>query len=282
MACPYQLKGLTMDTLRKYGALIAAITLILCLFALNHNYGKMINSVKEDFKDSLDYFEERNNSDIKHLRQEVREMRETFQRWQEVLEKMETLDAPPSAGLFGDSDPNLYLDSVPCCGGEDNVTNFESIQSLPEDVSSFQEALAHVRANLPEEQRLQLEEMDRENEEFFSTLDEAGLADLERRKQEYKKKVRSQFTTLIAAMPEQVKQNWEKNKHIMEQSWEIAAHTKSLMDMRTDYNLPFQDLVRKLDMLKIEKNTASPPLTEEEWKMQEALRQLEEAARRQE
>ena len=238
-----------MDTLRKYGDLIAAITLILCLFALNHNYGKMINSVKEDFKESLDYFEERNNSDMKQLRQEIREMRETFQRWQEVLQKRETLDAPPSE----DSDSSLCLDSMPCCGGEDNVTNFESVQALPEGVNSFQEAFEHLRANLPKKQRLQLEKLDRKNEEFFSTLDEAGLADLERRKQEYKNKVRSQFTTLIAAMPEQVKQNWERYKHLVEESWEIAAHTKSLMDMRTDYNLPFQDLVRKIEKLKIKK-----------------------------
>ena len=196
---------------------------------------------------------------------------------------METLDTPtPSAGLFEDSDPNLSLDSVPCCGGEDNVTNFEPAQPLPEDVSSFQEALEHVRANLPEDQRLQLEEMDRENEEFFNTLDEAGLAELERRKQEFKGKMRSQFTTMMAAMPEQIKQNWKKNKHLMEQSWETVAHATTLMDMRTDYRL----LPSQIGGLKIEKrelgNTASPPLTEEEWKMQETLRQLEEAARQQE
>ena len=87
---------------------------------------------------------------------------------------------------------------------------------------------------------------------------------------------------MIASMPEQIKQNWEDHKHLMEQSWEIVAHTTTLMDMRTDYELPpsqFGGL--KIEVLKIEKNT-DPQLTEEEWKMQEALRQLEEAARQQE
>ena len=86
----------------------------------------------------------------------------------------------------------------------------------------------------------------------------------------------------MAAMPEQIKQNWEKNKHLMEQSWENVAHTTTLMDMRTDYSLtPSQLGGLKIKVLKIEKNT-DPQLTEEEWKMQEALRQLEEAARQQE
>ena len=87
---------------------------------------------------------------------------------------------------------------------------------------------------------------------------------------------------MMAAMPEQIKQNWEENKHLKEQSWEHVAHTTTLMDMRTDYELPpsqFGGL--KIEVLKIEKNT-DPQLTEEEWKMQEALRQLEEAARQQE
>lgn len=277
----------TKEPIGNYVFVIATIIgAVLMVFAFNHLYSSRVELEVEYFDDSLESLEEHINKDIKQLRwevqqlrREVREVRETFQRWEEVLQRMETLDTPPSAGIFEDLDPNLDLDSVPCCGGEDNVTNFESIQSLPEDVSSFQEALAHVRANLPEEQRLQLEEMDRENEEFFNTLDESGLAELERRKQEYKNKMRSRFTTLIAAMPEQIKQNWEKNKHLMEESWENVAHTTTLMDMRTDYKLPppqFGGL--KIETLKIEKNT-EPQLTEEEWKMQEALRMLEEAAR---
>ncbi len=262
---------------------------VLIVLAFNFLYGKRVESSVEYFDDSLESLEEHINSDIKQLRwevqqlrREVREVRETFQKWEEVLQKMETLDAPPSAGLSEDSDPNLYLDSVPCCGGEDNVTNFESMQPLPEDIGSFQEALEHVRANLPEKQRFQLEEMDRENEEYFNTLNEAGLAELERRKQEYKNKMRSRFTTLIAAMPEQIKQNWEKNKHLMEQSWETVAHATTLMDMRTDYRL----LPSQIGGLKIEKpklgNNDAPPLTEEEWLMQEAWRMIQEAPRQQE
>ena len=232
----------------------------------------------EYFDVSFEDLEKGINSDTKQMRREVREVRETFQKWQEVLEKMETLDAPPSVGLSKDSDPNLYSDSVPCCGGENNATKFESAQQLPEDIDSFQEALKHVRANLPEEQRLQLEGMDRENEEFFNTLDEEGLAELERRKQEFKNKMRSQVTTMMAAMPEQIKQNWKRHKHLMEESWEHVAHTTSLMDMRTDYSLsPSRIRVLKIEKLKIE-NSASPPLSEEEWKMQEVLRMLEEAA----
>ena len=164
---------------------------VLIVFAFNSLYTNRVESEVKYSEDSLESLEEHINSNIKQLRRKVREVREIFQKWQEVLQKMETLDAPPSAGFLGDSDPNLYSDSVPCCGGEDNVTNFESVQPLPEYVGSFQEALAHVRANLPEDQRLQLEELDRENEEFFNTLDEAGLAELESRKQEYKNKLRS-------------------------------------------------------------------------------------------
>ena len=273
--------------IKDYISLTIIVGAVLVVFAFNHLYSSRVELEVEYFDDSLESLEEHINSDIKQLRwevqqlrREVREVRETFQKWQEVLQKMETLDTPtPSAGLFEDSDPNLYSDSVPCCGGEDNVTNFESAQSIPEDVSSFQEALAHVRANLPEEQRLQMEELDRENEEFFNTLDEAGLAELERRKQEFKNKMRSRFTTMMAAMPEQIKQNWEEHKHLMEQSWEHVAHTTTLMEMRTDYELPPSQLGGlKIKVLKIEKNT-DPQLTEEEWKMREALRMLEEAAR---
>ena len=224
----------------------------------------------EYFDDSVEIIQDHINGDIKQLRWEVQQLRREVR---EVRE-METLDATPSEV----SNSSLYLDSVPCCGGEDDVTNFESVQSLPEDVNSFQEALAHVRANLPEEQRLQMEELDRENEEFFNTLDEEGLAELESRKQEYKNKLRSRFTTMMAAIPEQVKQNWEKNKHIMEQSWENVAHTTTLMDMRTDYELPPSQLGGlKIKVLKIEKNTETP-LTEDEWKMQEAWRMIQEAA----
>ena len=264
----------TKGQIKDYISLTIIVGAVLFVFAFNHLYSSRVESEVKYFEDSLESLEEHISGDIKQLREEVQQLRREVR---EVRE-MKTLDAPPSE----DSDSSLYLDSVPCCGGEDNVTNFESAQSLPEDVSSFQEALAHVRANLPEEQRLQMEELDRENEEFFNTLDEAGLAELESRKQEYKNKLRSRFTTMMAAMPEQIKQNWEENKHLMEQSWEHVAHTTTLMDMRTDYELPpsqFGGL--KIEVLKIEKNT-DPQLTEEEWKMQEALRQLEEAARQQE
>lgn len=280
----------TKEPIGNYVFVIATIIgAVLMVFAFNFLYANRLESTVEYFDDYVESLEEHINSDIKQLRwevqqlrREVREVRETFQKWEEVLQKMETLDAPPSAGLFGDSDPNLDLDSVPCCGGEDNVTNFESFQALPEDIDSFQEALEHVRANLPEDQRFQLEEMDRKNEEFFNALDEEGLAELEKRKQEYKNKMRSRFTTLIAAMPEQIKQNWEKNKHLMEQSWETVAHATTLMDMRTDYRL----LPSQIGGLKIEKrklgNTALPPISEEEWLMQEAWRMIQEAARQQE
>ena len=270
----------------RYVLLIVAIGTVVCLFGLNHNYGKMVNLAKEQFEDSLkDYEDEVSQikSNMEQLEQEVREIRKLLHEfWQRVETLNEVPPNSPPAGLSESPGGNLYPDSVPCCGGEDNVTNFESIQPLPEGVDSFQEAFEHIRANLPEEQRLQMEEMDRENEEFFNTLDEEGLAELERRKQEFKNKMRSQFTTMMAAMPEQVKQNWERHKHIMEESWEIAAHTTTLMDMRTDYSLP----PSRIRVLKIERqklgNNDAPQLTEEEWKMQEALRQLEEAARQQE
>lgn len=250
----------TPKNLLKY---TVGIIIILGIVSLLHSNSKSIiraiysteDILQESFREEIDLLRE----DVYALKQEVLEMAKRLQSMQEVLQRVETLHEPhPSAGLFGDSDPNLDLDSVPCCGGEDNVTNFESIQPLPEDVGSFQEVLEHLRANLPEDQRLRLEEMDRENEEYFNTLDEAGLAELESRKQEFKDKMRSQFTTMMAAMPEQIKQNWEKNMHLMEESWEHAARTTALMRMQTEYR--------------------RPP-TQQEWREQEALRMLEEAAR---
>ena len=253
----------TPKNLLKYTAGIAVIL----------SFGAAIHSINSSFSDALYSFERGFNEiyteetnllreDVYALKQEVLEMAKRLQSMQEVLQRVETLHAPhPSAGLFGDSDPNLDLDSVPCCGGEDNVTNFEPAQLLPEDIGSFQEVLEHLRANLSEDQRFRLEEMDRENEEYFNTLDEAGLAELEKRMQEFKDKMRSQFTTMMAAMPEQIKQNWEKNMHLMEESWEHAARTTALMRMQTEYR--------------------RPP-TQQEWREQEALRMLEEAARQQE
>lgn len=127
---------------------------VLVVFAFNFLYTNRVESTVEYFDDSVEIIQNHINGDIKQLRwevqqlrREVREVRETFQKWQEILQKMETLDAPPSAGFFEDLDPNLSLDSVPCCGGGDNVTNFESAQALPEDVGSFEEVLKHLRAN---------------------------------------------------------------------------------------------------------------------------------------
>ena len=263
--------------LLKYAAGIAVIL----------GFGTAIHSINSSFSEALYSFEKGFDEtyrqetgllreDVYALKQEVRKMTTALQSMQEVLQRVETLHAPPppSAELLEDSDSSLYLDSVPCCGGEDNVTNFESIQTLPEDVGSFQEVFERLRANLPEDQRLRLEEMDRENEEYFNTLDEAGLAELEKRKQEFKDKMRSQFTTMMAAMPKQIKQNWEKNMHLMEESWEHAARTTALMRMQTEYR-------KQATQEQSPENTASPQTSEEEWKMQEALRMLEEAAREQ-
>ena len=249
----------TPKNLLKYTAGIAVIIgFSAAIHSINSSFSDALYSFERGFNEI--YTEETNllREDVYALKQEVREMTQTLQGMQEVLQRMETLDAPPSAGLSEDSDPNLDLDSVPCCGGEDSVTNFESAQSLPEDVGSFQEVLEHLRANLPEDQRLRLERIDRENEEYFNTLDEAGLAELERRMQEFKDKMRTQFTTMMAAMPEQTKQQWEKNMHLMEESWEHAARTTALMRMQTEYR--------------------RPP-TQQEWREQEALRMLEDAAR---
>ncbi len=256
----------TEETPKRLLKYTAGIIIILGIVSLLHSNSKSIRRsiystediLQESFREETGLLRE----DGCTLKQEVREMTTALQSMQEVLQRVETLHAPPpSAELSEDSDSSLYLDSVPRCGGEDNVTNFESAHALPEDVGSFQEVLEHLRANLPEEQRLRLEKIDRENEEYFNTLDEAGLAELETRMQEFKDKMRSQFTTMMAAMPEQTKQNWEKNMHLMEESWEHAARTTALMRMQTEYRRP---------------------LTQQEWREQEALRMLEEAARQRE
>ena len=110
----------TKEPIRNYIVSIATIIgMVLIIFAFNFLYGNRIESTVEYFEDSLESLEEHIKGDIKQLRWEVQQLRREVR---EVRE-METLNAP----LSEDSDSSLYLNSVPCCGGEDNVTNFESI-----------------------------------------------------------------------------------------------------------------------------------------------------------
>ncbi len=70
------------------------------------------------------------------------------------------------------------VDSVPCCGGEDNLVNIDST----EDISRV-EGLEHLPLTLLEEQMIQVQEFKQELLDFKAGLDEEGLLELELRKE---------------------------------------------------------------------------------------------------
>ena len=162
-------------------------------------------------------------------------------------------------------EPDPELDSVPCCGDPTLLGDNEFAKIIPDD-SKFREMFDRLLGKnnmmMQGEQGATIKATIRDLEVFFNSLNEEQLSELEKREEKFAKEF------LAAGYPSG-----------FEDTIRETAFVSALMDMFVDS-----------DLLEFEEEAISEierrPLSEEErrkleeeWKMQEALRMLEEAAR---
>ena len=209
---------------------------------------------------------------IGNLESEVEELRKLVKQ----QKKPKTVKLPEPA------EQSVYANSVPCCGGEDNLTNISDTGNVPE-FESFEESFERELQFLPEESRTSIQGMMQQMADFKDQLDEEGLAKLEQRKEEEKALMKEQWIALINASEMAVDEKQEALRNI--------ANANPALDMISDM---FTTAEMKVEQ-EIAKELSRPSIADslnrlmgeeeggqemtEEWKMQEALRQLEAAAR---
>lgn len=174
---------------------------------------------------------------------------------------------------------NLYPESVPCCGGDENVVAEETVDSIPDD-ASIEEARRQVIEQMPEETQQMVNDMINELEEFKATFSEEQLDELEDRKAELRRTQKAQMISMIAALPESQRREAEKNLPVMERSMEKPIEMQALMDMEAD-----QKMREIEEQSRIRRITVTPVTAEQlqeirqQKKMNQALEMLEDAAR---
>lgn len=181
------------------------------------------------------------------------------------------------------TEPYPELDSVPCCGDPTLFGDENFMETIPDD-ATFQEIFDQMMGSMMQgEQAEQFKQAMQELDAFSNSLNEEQLAELERRTEESTKELMEIFAnpTLLALAGGQ-QPSPQDMKRLVDGLRE-SAHLSALMDMHVESDL--LALEEEETISEIERR----PLTEEErrkleeeWKMQEALRQLEEAARQQE
>lgn len=208
---------------------------------------------------------------IENLESEVDELRKLVKRPKK----------PNTAKLPEPAEQSVYADSVPCCGGEDNLTNIGDTGAVPE-FENFEEAFESKLQSLPEESRTSIQGMMQRMTDFKSQLDEKGLAKLEQRKEEEKALMKEQWIALINASEMSVAGKQKALRNIgnanpaldMMFDMFVTAEMKVEQEIAEELNRP--SIADSLNRLMAEEG--GQEMTEE-WKMQEALRQLEDAAR---
>ena len=184
-----------------------------------------------------------------------------------------------------DEEINPYLDSVPCCGEVNDLGTDEWVDEGVGDTAesaNMEDMIQHVMSQLPEEERKGIEEFRQELEEFRATLSEEELAKLEEGKRKRIAKLKSQALTMIAALPEDQQRQAQRNLKFMEIAWEITADADVLSDMLAEKEIQkHREETSHLRIGVIAPTPEEQKRLEEEWKMQEVLRMIEEAAREQ-
>ena len=179
------------------------------------------------------------------------------------------------------TEPDPELDLVPCCGDPTLFEDKNFMETIP-DGATFQEIFDQMMGSMMQgKQAEQFKQAMQELDAFANSLNEEQLAELERRTEEATKEMMEIFAnpTLFALAGEQQPPPQDMKRVV--DGLRESARLSALMDMHVES-----------DVLALEEEAISEiervPLTEEEqrelenqWKMQETLRILEEAAREQ-
>lgn len=213
---------------------------------------------------------------IENLESEVEELRKLVKQ----PKKPNTVRLPEPA------EQSVYADSVPCCGGEDNLTNISDTGSMPE-FESFEEAFENKLQSLLEENRTPIQDMMQQMADFKDQLDEEGLAELEQRKEAEKALIKERWIARIGASQMSATEKQEALRNIdkanpaldMITDMFVTAEMEVEQEIAEELNRP--SIADALIRLGVEEGLIDnpPQITEEEWKMREVLRQVEEAAR---
>lgn len=181
------------------------------------------------------------NINIEHVDFKVRELKSSLVQRIESLElEVEELrkivkqpKKPNTVKLPEPLEQIVYADSVPCCGGEDNLTNISDTGAVPE-FESFEEAFESKLQSLPEESRTSIQDMMQQMADFKGQLDEEGLAKLEQRKKEEKSLMKEQWIDLVNAseMSTDEKQKALRNIGNVNPALEMMADMFTTAEMR--------------------------------------------------
>ena len=228
-----------------------------------------MNSLVNDLRSALVQKIENLESEVEKLRQLVKQPKK-----------------PSTARLPKPAEQSVYADSVPCCGGEDNLTNISEPDFVPV-FESFEEIVERELQSLPEENQTSIQDMMQQMADFKDQLDEEGLAELEQRKAAEKALMKEQWIALINASgqseaeKQQALRNFNNVNPALEMISDMFTTSKMQLEQKTAEELNRPSIADSLNRLGVEEGLVDNPtqLTEEEWKMQEALRQLKEAAR---
>ena len=142
---------------------------------------------------------------------------------------------------------NLYPESVPCCGGDENVVAEETVDSIPDD-ASIEEARRQMIEQMPEETQQMVNDMIHELEEFKATFSEDQLAQLEERKSELRRQQKAQMVNMIAALPEKQRQEAQRQLTMMERAMEKPIEMQALIDQLLEIRQQ-QKMNQTLEML---------------------------------
>ncbi len=238
----------------------------------------------------IDFFEERLVKEMRAMdefrKQEASGIMAGLKEVQEAINALEqTIQSlkPASTEINAEvTEPEPELDSVPCCGDPTLFGDENFMETIPDD-ATFQEIFDQMMGSMMQgEQAEQFKQAMQELNAFANSLNEEQLAELERRTEESTKELMEIFAnpTLLALAGGQ-QPSPQDMKRLVDGLRE-SAHLSALMDMHVETDL--LALEEEETISEIERR----PLTEEErrkfeeeWKMQEALRMLEEAARQQ-
>lgn len=239
------------------------------------------------FLQLIDFFEGRLIKELRAMdefrKQEANGIMASLRKVQEAIHTLEqTIQSLKPASTEANTakinaevtEPDPELDSVPCCGDPTLFGDGNFMETISDD-ATFQEIFDQMMGSMMQgEQAEQFKQAMQELDAFANSLNEEQLAELERRTEEAIKEMVGIFAnpTLLALAGGQ-QPPIQDMKRLVDGLRE-SARLSALMDMHVES-----------DLLALEEESISEieraPLTEEEWKMQEALRMLKEAARQQ-
>lgn len=257
-------------------AIVVTALVVPALFSWMNSHGN-VNLDYVDFK--VDELKSSLVQKIENLESEIGELRQLVKQ----PKKPNTVKLPEPA------EQSVYADSVPCCGGEDNLTNIGDPVAVSE-FESFEESFERELQSLPEESQTSIQDMMQQMADFKDQLDEEGLAELEQRKEEEKALMKEQWIALINASTMSVAEKQKALRNIgnanpaLEMMVDMFVTAEMEVEEKIAEEINSPSIADSLSRLGVKEGIIdnTTQITEEEWKMQEALRMLEEAARQQE